>query len=185
MGCTEGSGAARMEIRLLLEDYHTKKAQYDSVMAAVEELCMQIPAVQKLLAIKGIGILTVAGFFAEVGDLGRFQSPKQIQKLAGLAIRENSSGKHRGQSGISKRGRRRLRALLFRAVLPLVATNREFADIHNYYTNRKDNPLKKKQSLIALCCKLIRVFFALATKGEDYDPVRLLGDIHHPVAAAA
>ena len=45
--------------------------------------------------------------------------------------------------------------------------------------------LKKKQSIIALCCKLIRVFFALATKDEDYDPVRLLGDIHHPVAAAA
>ena len=185
MGCIEGCGAARMEIRLLLEDYHIKKVQYDGVMAVVEELCMQIPAVQKLLAIKGIGLLTVAGFFAEVGDLGRFQSPKQIQKLAGLAIRENSSGKHRGQSSISKRGRRRLRALLFRAVLPLVATNREFAEIHNYYTNRKDNPMKKKQSLIALCCKLIRIFFALATKNEDYDPVRLLGDIRHPVAVAA
>ena len=154
-GCTAGSAAARMEIRLLLEDYHSKKAQHDGVMAVVEELCMQIPAVQKLLAIKGIGILTVAGFFAEVGDLGRFQSPKQIQKLAGLAIRENSSGKHRGKSGISKRGRKRLRALLFRAVLPLVSTNREFAEIHSYYTSRKDNPLKKKQSLIALCCKLI------------------------------
>jgi transposase len=185
MGCTEGSHAARMELRLLLEDYHTKKAQYDDVMAVVEDLCTQIPAVRKLLAIKGIGLLTVAGFFAEVGDLGRFQSPKQIQKLAGLAIRENSSGKHRGQSGISKRGRQRLRTLLFRAVLPLVATNREFGEIHSYYTNRKDNPLKKKQSIIALCCKLIRVFFALATKDEDYDPVRLLGDIHHPVAAAA
>ncbi|TGJ76002.1 transposase IS116/IS110/IS902 family protein [Caproiciproducens galactitolivorans] len=90
-----------------------------------------------------------AGFFAEVGDLGRFRSPKQIQKLAGLAIRENSSGKYHGQSGISKQGRRCLRALLFRAVLPLVATNREFAEIHNYYTSRKGNPLKKKQSLIA------------------------------------
>ena len=185
MGCTEGSHAARLELRLLLEDYHTKKAQYDDVMAVVEDLCTQIPAVRKLLAIKGIGLLTVAGFFAEVGDLGRFQSPKQIQKLAGLAIRENSSGKHRGQSGISKRGRRRLRTLLFRAVLPLVANNSEFGEIHSYYTNRKDNPLKKKQSIIALCCKLIRVFFALATKDEDYDPVRLLGDIHHPAAAAA
>ena len=97
MGCTGGSHAARMALRLLLEDYHTRKAQYDGVMEVVEDLCTQIPAFQKLLAIKGIGLLTVAGFFAEVGDLGRFQSPKQIQKLAGLAIRGNSSGKHRGQ----------------------------------------------------------------------------------------
>lgn len=33
---------------------------------------------KKLLAVKGIGIITVAGFLAEVGDLGRFTSPKQI-----------------------------------------------------------------------------------------------------------
>ncbi len=29
---------------------------------------------------------TVIGFVAEVGDIGRFTDPKQIQKLAGLEI---------------------------------------------------------------------------------------------------
>jgi hypothetical protein len=72
MGCTEGSHAARTEFCLLLEYYHTKRAQYGGVMAVVEDLGAQIPAVQKLLAIKGIGLLAVTGFFAEVGDLGRF-----------------------------------------------------------------------------------------------------------------
>lgn len=45
---------------------------------------------------KGIGVVSVAGFFAEVGDLRRFESLKRIRKLAGLAIRENSFGKHKG-----------------------------------------------------------------------------------------
>ncbi|WP_417408817.1 transposase [Hominenteromicrobium sp.] len=48
-----------------------------------------------------------------------------MQKLAGLSITENSSGKHKGPTEISRRGRSRrrsrLRAILFRAVIPLLA----------------------------------------------------------------
>lgn len=87
-----------------------------------------------MLEIKGIGLVTVAGFISEVGDIRRFTSPKQVQKLAGLALMENSSGKHQGQTTINKRGRRRLRAILFQAVMPLVVKNQEFKQLHNYYT---------------------------------------------------
>jgi transposase len=181
IGCTEGESCARMEIQLLLQDYQTKTAQYQAVTETIDGLIRQIPEVAKLLEIKGVGLVTVAGFLSEVGDIRRFKSPKQIQKLAGLALRENSSGKHKGQTTISKRGRARLRAILFQAVMPLVAQNAEFAEIHNYYTNRAKNPLKKKQSLIALSCKLIRVFYAILTKGTEYDPKKLIKDIHRPV----
>ncbi len=34
---------------------------------------------EQMLAIKGIGCITVAGFLAEVGDVRRFESPRQIQ----------------------------------------------------------------------------------------------------------
>lgn len=37
---------------------------------------------------------TVCGFIAEVGDISRFDNPKQMQKLAGYAIVSNNSGKH-------------------------------------------------------------------------------------------
>ncbi|NLZ96178.1 MAG: IS110 family transposase [Bacteroidales bacterium] len=181
IGCTEGESCSRMEIKLLLQDYHNKMDQYQVVIETIDGLCNQIPEVAKLLEIKGVGLITVAGFLSEVGDIRRFKSPKQIQKLAGLALRESSSGKHKGQTTISKRGRARLRAILFQAVMPLVAKNREFAEIHNYYTTRPKNPLKKKQSLIALSCKLIRVFYVILTKGTDYDPQKLTGDIQRPV----
>ena len=180
IGCTEGESCSRMEIKLLLQYYQNKTSQYDAVMDVIDGLCRQIPEVAKLLEIKGVGLITVAGFLSEVGDIRRFNSPKQIQKLAGLALRESSSGKHKGQTTISKRGRARLRAILFQAVMPLVAKNTEFAEIHNYYTTRVKNPLKKKQSLIALSCKLIRVFYAILTKGIEYDPQKLIRDIHRP-----
>ena len=52
---------------------------------------------EKLLAIHGIGLKTVCGFLAEVGELSRFDNPKQVQKLAGYAIVKNDSGKHAGR----------------------------------------------------------------------------------------
>ena len=178
VGCTEGNAAARMELNLLLEDYDTKLRQYDEIMATVTALCERLPEVAELLKIKGVGLVTVAGVLAEAGDLRRFDSPRQLQKLAGLAITENSSGKHHGQTGISKRGRAKLRAVLFRAAISLAKSNAEFRSLHCYYTTRADNPLKKKQSIIAMSCKLIRVFYAIATKGCAYDPIKMLADIH-------
>lgn len=183
IGCKEGLEAARMDIELLIMDYEYKKAQYDRIMDHIEELCRQIPESSQMLAIKGIGLISVSGFLAEVGDIRRFDSPKQIQKLAGLSLRENSSGKHKGQTTISKRGRSRLRAILFNAVIPLVAKNPEFRAIHQYYITRDKNPLKKKQSIIAVCCKLIRIFYAILSKGIAYDSMKMQEDIRRPQAA--
>ena len=165
-------------MKLLLEDYEYKTAQLASVMEELNSLCKRIPESEQMLAIKGIGLITVAGFLAEVGDVRRFESPRQIQKLAGLSLRENSSGKHKGQTTISKRGRSKLRAVLFNATIPLIAKNPEFRSLHEYYTTRASNPLKKKQSVIAISCKLMRVFYAILAKGATYDPKKMLSDIH-------
>lgn len=184
IGQCNGMQAAEYEMSLLLADYDYEMAQYNATIAEMERLCQQIPESERLLAIKGIGLITVAGFLAEVGDLRRFESPRQIQKLAGLSLREHSSGKHKGQTTISKRGRSKLRAVLFNAVIPLIATNPEFKALHKYYTKRPNNPLKKKQSVVAISCKLIRVFYAIITKGVEYDPYKMISDIHRTADAA-
>ena len=145
-----GGNCARLDLQLLLEDYSEKKEQLDRITAALQEETLKVPNVEKLLAVKGVGIITVAGFLVEVGDIGRFTSPKQIQKLAGLEPKENSSGKHKGRSSISKRGRRKLRRLLFQVVLPLIRSNEDFREVYTYYTPRKDNPLKGMQAMIAV-----------------------------------
>ena len=94
---------------------------------------------------------------AEVGDIGRFDTPKQLQKLAGYAIVANDSGKHTGESRISYRGRKHLRYVLYEAAI----------------------------SVVAVACKLIRIFYAILTKGVDYDGSKLLGDIRRPQVQAA
>jgi transposase len=178
VGIRNGLEMAEYEIQLLIREYKETRRILDNLEEKLESLVFTIPGAVNFLEIKGIGIKAVAGFFAEVGDITRFTHPKQIIKLAGLNVRENSSGKYEGQTTISKRGRSRLRALLFRAILPLTAKNAEFNALHKYYTTRSENPLKKMQSLTALCGKLIRVVYTLVTKDIKYDPEILLKDIH-------
>jgi len=180
VGVREGQSAALLELEVLLEEYDLLTKQVDRAMAFVKDLVSQIPGANEVINVKGLGLVTVAGFLAEIGDPSRFSHPKQIQKFAGLNLKENSSGKHQGKTTITKRGRRRLRAILFRAIMPMVATNAEFKQLHKYYTTRSENPLKKMQSLVALMCKLIRVMFAMLTKNVAYDGQKMLQDIHRP-----
>lgn len=178
VGIKEGIRMAEKELMTNLEQYNLYKKQHEELVKEIEELALQVPGVKEVLTIKGIGLISAAGFIAEIGDIRRFKDPRQIQKFAGLNLVECSSGIHKGKTRISKRGRTRLRALLFRAIMPVVSDNKEFKMLHEYYTKRKENPLKKKQSLIVLCCKLIRVIYTIMTKNVEYNPEKLLKDIN-------
>lgn len=142
--------------------------------------CSQIPHAEKILEISGIGENTLSGILAEMGDISRFDDVKEIQKLSGLNLVSCNSGKHNGQTKSSHRGRKRLRYLLFQAAKSAVAHAEEFRELRAYYTTRPDNPLKKMQSLIVIACKLLRVIYAILTKGVTYDPKKLLSDIKRP-----
>ncbi|MGV2941861.1 IS110 family transposase [Mesobacillus sp. LC4] len=179
IGLRQGAAMAKLELTTLLDKYDLIQMKFEELDSKIDNLIEHIPGVQQMLAIKGVGRDTVAGFFAEVGDLQDYSHPRQIIKLAGLSLKENTSGKHKGQTKITKRGRKKLRALLFRVCMIMVAKNQAFKALHTYYTQRPDNPLKKMQSLIALCNKLIRIFFAIGKKQFEFSEERMLKDIPH------
>ena len=183
IGCKNITSSARREIKFLIEDYEYKQKQLELITKELNNLCEEIPMIKEIAEIKGIGMATAISFVAEVGDIRRFKSAKQVQKYAGLALRENSSGKHKGLTRISKRGRKKLRTVLFRAAIPLINFNEKFSSIYNYYVGRKDNPLKRKQALTAICCKMIRIFFTVLSKRIKYDETKMIQDIKRPIAA--
>ena len=41
------------------------------------------------------------------------------------------------------------------------------------------------QSVVAVACKILRIFYTILTKGVEYDPEKLLGDIRRPQVRAA
>lgn len=177
IGVTVGLEMARHEIKILIDQYEMLLKQTTALLDKVALLVKEIPGSESMLSIPGLGLVTVAGFLAEVGDVRSYRHGLQIIKLAGLNLKENSSGKHKGKATITKRGRPRLRAIMFRATLSLIKNNPQFRALHNYLVTRSENPLKKKQSIIALCGKLIRVLFTLGCKNISYNPDQFLGEV--------
>jgi len=185
IGRTNGHIASETSLQNLLAEYDLYHAQHERLEQLMSELLLQVPNAIKLLDIKGVGLVTAATFIGETGDIHRFEDPRQIQKLAGFNLVENSSGKHRGKTTISHRGRKRLRHGLFMAMIAILCRNPEFRELHNNNITREKNPLNKMQSIVALCGKLIRVFYAILSKGVDYDPEKMMGDIQKSVKIAA
>ena len=90
--------AVRMQLWQLLEEYEYIRKQLQEADIMIGIVTADIPEVNELMKIPGIGLITAAGMISEIGDIRRFDDPRQIQKLAGLAIVVNESGKHKGQS---------------------------------------------------------------------------------------
>jgi hypothetical protein len=125
----------------------------------------EIPYSDSLLSVKGIGEVTVAGLIGEVGDFRQFHTLGEVMKLAGLNLFEISSGKHKGNRHISKRGRPVLRKLLYFAAINTV---RKGGVMHTPYQRHLDRGMPKTKALIAIARKLLRILFALVRDHSQY-----------------
>lgn len=176
IGLTEGLVMAKFEIATLLSQHKLMQAQLDELTSKLVELAKQMTDYEYLASVPGIGDVTIVDLLSEVGSLTQYAHPRQLIKLAGLTLRENSSGQLKGQKRISKRGRRKLRSLLFRVMMPLIQHNSAFKQLHEYYTTRPVNPLRKKQSIVVLCGKLLKVLHALCKKKTMFNEHQMMND---------
>ena len=183
IGLKDGTAAGKEAVRWFTE----KIMELDEELAEIEnrlnEKCMEIPHAENVLEIPGIGRRILSGILAEMGDISRFDDAKELQKPSGLGLVSCSSGKHKGETRISHRGRRRLRYWLFQAARSAVAHGEEYKQIHARYTTRAGNPLQKMQSLIVIACKILRVIYTMLKTGKRYDLEKLLKDIRYPEKA--
>ncbi|MFC1681538.1 IS110 family transposase [Pseudomonadota bacterium] len=70
------------------------------------------PIVDSLVALRGIDKLAATVLLAELGDISRFESPKQLMAYLGLVPSEHSSGRRRRQGSITKTGNSHARRML-------------------------------------------------------------------------
>ena len=70
------------------------------------------PVVDSLVALRGIDTLAAMVLLAELGDISRFDSPKQLMAYLGLVPCEHSSGSRRRQGSITRTGNSHARRML-------------------------------------------------------------------------
>lgn len=73
------------------------------------------PAVAGLRALRGVDTIVAMTVLAELGDLTRFDSPRQLMSFLGLVPSEHSSGSRRRQGAITKTGNGHVRRVLVEA----------------------------------------------------------------------
>ncbi len=178
IGLTEGTQMARHEIATLLRQYRLQENEIEYVNSQLSEMAQTTMEYELLASVPGLGDATIVDLLSEVGSFSLYENPRQLIKLAGLTLRENSFGQHKGQKHISKRGRKRLRYILFKVIVPLIRHNKGFKQLHEYYTTRQQNPLRGKQSMVVLCGKLLKVLHGICKKKVHFNEQNMIKDLY-------
>ncbi len=165
IGIKEGVAGITLDIRHILVQLQAVNGFIHEIEAEMEKALERIPWSTKILSMKGLGVITVAGLIGEVGDFSKFKTQSEIMKLAGLDLYEISSGKRKGQRRISKRGRSLLRKILYNAA---ISTIRKNGIMYTQYTNLIGRRMKRTSALIVIAKKLLRIIHAMMRDGRDY-----------------
>lgn len=112
-----------------------------------------------LSSVDGIGKSTSSSFIAEVGDIEKFDSPKQLIAFAGTDPSVKQSGTSIHSNGkITKRGNAHLRRTVWLMAVCVIRCNPYFK---TYFLKKRNEGMKYKKAVIATANKLLRVLFAL------------------------
>lgn len=165
VGITEGKESVILETNHLVSNIESENRYIENLEQQMVEHLEKIPYSHSILSVKGIGHVTAAGLIGEVGDFNKFDTISEITKLAGLDLYEISSGRHKGQRRISKRGRSMMRKLLFFAAINMVKSN---GIMHEKYKQMLDRGMLKMKALIAISRKILGLIFAIVRNSTVY-----------------
>jgi len=108
--------------QVVFQEYVDTLKQMQGRVASLEEEMRRAvegwslaPVVTGLMALRGIDIIAAMTVIAELGDISRFDSPRQLMAHLGLVPSEYSSGSCRQRGGITKTGNGHARRVLIEA----------------------------------------------------------------------
>jgi len=129
----------------------------------LEALAQQLPVVERLRTIPGIGLLTATAVVALTTDIQRFPSGRHFASYLGLTPREHSSGSKRRLGAISKRGDVYLRMLLIHGVRATLwnARRLQHPDRLRTWALQLENSAGHNKATVALANKLARIVWAV------------------------
>ncbi|WP_232102835.1 transposase [Gimesia aquarii] len=127
--------------------------QINAIDQQLEELRESFPQVEALLDIHGIGLYSALVIVAELGEIERFRSAKQVGAYAGLTSKVNQSGGHCYYGSITRQGPPWLRWVLTEVAIHAI---KRYVPLKRFYTRiRKRSGAKK--AWVAVACKLAEI----------------------------
>jgi transposase len=172
IGCDAGE-SLEFEAKVMVEGLRQVRESISEVSDKIEEICLQFPEYSYLLTIPGFGPDVSSKVLGAISNPFRFNSGKQVLKMAGMDLSANRSGKNSDSAipVISKKGKADLRYALYQAAMIASIRDRYFII---YYTNKlrgreKEKGIKTKMR-VKLAAKLLIIAWTLMKKKERFSP---------------
>ena len=166
---------ARTKMAAALESVvETFKQQIAALEQQIADLVKKSPEIANTVeladSVPGIGKIIATTLMAELGDMNRFSSRREIETFAGLNVAVRQSGKCLKQTvGLAKEGSHHVRCALYLAAMATIRGKNVFADDYRKLI-AQNKP--KKVAIGALMRKILLVVRRVVTDGESYNETK-------------
>ncbi|MEO7048709.1 MAG: IS110 family transposase [Ferruginibacter sp.] len=121
-----------------------------------------------IIAIKGLGYLTVATVLAETNGFALFKSASQVVKYSGYDVIESQSGARQGKTKISKKGNSHIRRAMYMPAFNVIRY--EKGNFKIFFERILARHNKKMKAYVAIQRKLLVMIYTLWKKNEAFNP---------------
>jgi transposase len=135
-----------------------------SVNQVIRTWAKDDPQAQLLISMPGIGIYSEAVIVADIGDIKRFDSPKQLCSYAGLAPSTRSSDARVRHGRITKEGSPRLRWIMVSAAQRAPCASPQLASFYERTLQRHG----KKTGRVALARKMLSIVYYMLLRRTPF-----------------
>jgi transposase len=158
----------RLILDIVLRQVECLERELAEVERAIIRAGKNLPGLTRLLQVRGFGLIAAIGILAEIGDVTRFQSAKQLASYAGLVTAIRQSGASERHGHITKEGRKLLRGFMVEAVLSMIRQPSSGRSPLTEFYKRKKQEKGAGKAIVATARKLLTVVYVLLTKELDF-----------------
>jgi transposase len=153
-------------LKMAIQDLKRLNENINLLEKEIEQILLQTDG-RLLLGVQGIGVVTAAEFYSELGDISHYDHAGQLIKKAGTNPIIIQSGGAKGFYGrISKQGNAHLRFMVYTVGKSLAQHN---PDLRPYYEKLKERGKHARKAFIALGNKFIRIAFSMLKQKKPYE----------------
>jgi len=109
----------------MFEDFDNASGRRIAFYQQIGKNVMESPLMGRLMRLCGIRLISAYAILASIGDINRFECPKELVSYFGLAPRVRQSGLSTRTGGVGDEGRRDVRAVLTQAAYSVLKSKNE------------------------------------------------------------
>lgn len=174
----EDLGPELLLLRMAIQDLQRLDENIRILEKEIEQTLLQTEG-RLLLSVPGIGIITAAEFYSELGDISQYEHAGQLIKKAGTnPIIKQSAGTEGFYGRISKQGNKNLRFIVYTVGKCLAQHNK---DLRPYYERLIQRGKHPRKAFIALGNKFIRIAFSMLKNKKPFESKQEEYTIFHEI----